>query len=375
MADPISDNKPQVEQTVPIVWLLTGHKAGDNNQVLALAEALQWPFEVKRFSYQRWELLTNRLLGATLAGIDRQASSLLVPPWPDLVITAGRRNEPVARWIRQQSGGRTRLVHIGRPWAPLDCYDLIVATPQYFLPPQHNVMMLDLPLHRIDRAGLDAVAAQWAGRFADLVRPYWSVMLGGDSGPFVFTPAKARLLANWTNARVRESGGSVLVTDSARTPDAAYAAFLDTLDTPRFAWQWQAGAKDNPYLALLALADRLVVTGESMSMLAEASVTDKPLYVYDLADCPPVQPVGQDNCRSWWRYPHNFRYKPLSHRLAMMLAPRRMRRDVSRIQAAIVDSGRAVWVGQTWVAGEREMPVSDSEQVAARVRDLFSGAV
>ncbi|MFZ0467325.1 MAG: ELM1/GtrOC1 family putative glycosyltransferase, partial [Thiogranum sp.] len=75
---------------VPRVWVLTGHKAGDNAQVIALAEALGWPYVVKRFRYRGWELLTNRLLGATLAGIDRDASSDLAPPWPDLVITAGR---------------------------------------------------------------------------------------------------------------------------------------------------------------------------------------------------------------------------------------------------------------------------------------------
>ena len=29
----------------PLLWLLLGHKAGDNNQVLALADALGWPRE------------------------------------------------------------------------------------------------------------------------------------------------------------------------------------------------------------------------------------------------------------------------------------------------------------------------------------------
>ena len=50
----------------PKVWLMMGHRAGDNSQVLALAEALGWPFEVKRFVYRRTELLTNLLCGPTL---------------------------------------------------------------------------------------------------------------------------------------------------------------------------------------------------------------------------------------------------------------------------------------------------------------------
>lgn len=364
-------SEPRLPATPPRVWLLTGHKAGDNNQVLALAEALQWPFETMKFSYQPWELLTNRLLGVTLAGIDRQASSRLDPPWPDLIITAGRRNEPVARWIREQSGGHTRLVHLGRPWAPLDSFDLIVATPQYFLPPRANILQIDLPLHRITRAGLDATGARWAGQFQHLARPYWSVLLGGDSGPFVFTAEKAVHLARWLNERVREEGGSVLVSNSARTPAAAYAAFLDTLAVPVFSWQWgdSDSRGENPYLAYLALADRLVVTGESMSMLAEAAATGRSLFIFDLSDCPAGQ--GAHRCRPWWAVRHHYRYKPLSHHIAMWLAPRRMRRDVSRIQDRLIESGRAVWAGQDGVAVRHSMPVSDCERVAGRVRALF----
>ena len=55
-----------VDAKAPRVWLLMGHKAGDNNQVLALAEALGWPFEIKKFTYRRYELLTNVFFGRTL---------------------------------------------------------------------------------------------------------------------------------------------------------------------------------------------------------------------------------------------------------------------------------------------------------------------
>jgi len=352
----------------PQVWLLTGHKAGDNSQVLALAEALQWPFQTKRLRYRPWELLSNRLFGITLAGIDRSASSALEPPWPDLVITAGRRNEPVARWIRRQSGGHTRLVHLGRPWAALHCFDLIVSTPQYCLPPRSSILEIDLPLHRITRAGLDTTAGQRAGQFSHLPGPLWSVLLGGDSGPFVFTVDKAARLAQWVNTEVGRAGGSVLVTNSARTPAAAYAVFLESLTVPVSAWHWGESSGENPYLAYLALAERLVVTGESMSMLAEAGATGKPLYIFDLSDCP-HDAVGR--CRPWWLTGRNYRFKPLSHRLAMRLAPRRMRRDIARIQQRLVESGRAVWVGEEWENGNTVAPDTDIAQAVERVKVLF----
>lgn len=355
------------------VWVLLGRKAGDNNQVLALAEALGWPCEEKRILARSWELVPHLLLGTTLAGIDRSASSPLAPPWPDLVISAGRRNEPVARWIRRQSGNRTRLVHIGRPWAPLACYDLIVTTPQYFLPRQTNVLHNALPLHRITRQRAASAAQTLAPRLAHLPRPYTTVLIGGDSGPFVFTPEKGRRLAAGVNRLVAQAGGSVLVTDSPRTPPAVAEAFRVALDVPAEAYWWHArdGAQENPYLAYLGLADRFVVTGESMSMLTEASALGRPLYLFD-----PGDPPGP-----WWRQPHNFRHKPLSHRLAMHLAPRRMRRDVSRIQAALVQEGKARWLedapgliagGEDW-ARACDAP-DEAQRAAARIRALFTGA-
>ncbi len=145
----------------PLLWLLLGHKAGDNNQVIALADALGWPREEKRIFYRGWELLSNRLLGATLAGVDRGRSSPLQPPWPELVISSGRRNEPVARWIREQSANRTRIVHVGRPWAPIETFDLVISTPQYSLPERGNVLVNELPMHCLNscaaRAGRRAL--------------------------------------------------------------------------------------------------------------------------------------------------------------------------------------------------------------------------
>jgi mitochondrial fission protein ELM1 len=92
-----------VVRRAPRVWVMLGHKAGDNSQVLALAEALGLPFEEKHFVYRPAELVTNMLLGPTLAGVVTRKSSPLSAPWPDLIISAGRRNEPICRWIQQQA--------------------------------------------------------------------------------------------------------------------------------------------------------------------------------------------------------------------------------------------------------------------------------
>jgi len=338
--------------------VLTGQKAGDNAQLTALAEALPWPYTVKQLRYKATELLTNRLLGATLAGVERAVSSPLAAPWPDLVLTAGRRNEPVARWIKQQAP-TTRLVHVGRPWAPLASFDLIVTTPQYCLPERPNILHNHLPLHGVNPARLAQAAARWRAEFDVLPRPWTALLVGGDSGPYVFTTNKGLRLGRLADRLARP--GALLVTNSARTPAAAWAAVQAQIRVPSFQYQWRAGDADNPYWAYLALADRLIVTGESMSMLTEAAWTGKPLYLFDPGDAGP-----------WWRQRHNFRFKPVSHRLAMRFAPRRMHRDVGNIQRRLVTDARAVWLGDTFPERDPQPPPDDMQRAVERVRALLA---
>jgi mitochondrial fission protein ELM1 len=330
-----------VRGSQPIVWCLLGRKAGDNNQVLALAEELGYEHEEKNIMAQPWELLTNLKLQVTLAGIDRANSSPLQAPWPDLIITAGRRNEPVARWIKHQSGGSTRLVHIGRPWAPLDTYDLIVTTPQYFLPRRNNILHNRLPLHRLLPYELESAAESLSPALQDLPQPWIAVLVGGNSGKFVFTVEKGKRLGQLASRLAGENGGSLLVADSPRTPKSTADALESSLQVPHYSYRWGRGA-ENPYRGMLALADAFVVTGESMSMLSEARAMGKPLYIFDMGD----------GDKPWWKLPHNYRYKPLSHRLGMGLGPGRMRRDVGKIQQALIDVGGAVWLDESSVEAE-----------------------
>lgn len=348
----------------PSTWLLLGHKAGDNNQVLALIEGLGWSAVEKRIRYRDWELAANLLLRVTLAGIDVAGSDALEAPWPDLVITSGRRNEPVARWIKKQSGGRTKLVHVGRPWAHPRLWDLVVTTPQYRVPAGPNVLTNALPLHRLTRARLDAAAGEWTPRLNGLARPWVAVLVGGDSGPYVFDEEKAERLGREAARMARAAGGSVLITTSARTSAEAVAALVGAIDAPSHVFKWGDDPDANPYLGYLALADEIVVTGESMSMLTEACFTGRPVHVFDL---------GEDDA-PWWRQAGAFRWKPLSHRVGTALGPARMARDVRRIQERLIEEGRAVRLGETSGVTAPPPPSRDLDRAIERVRALFQAA-
>jgi uncharacterized protein len=363
----------------PRTWVMMGHKAGDNSQILALAEGLGWPFEIKHLVYRPTELLTNLLAPLTLLGIVQRKSSPLAPPWPDLIISAGRRNEPPCRWIQAHADRRVRLVHVGRPWALIENFDLVVTTPQYRLPRRPNVLHNTTPLQRVADDRLREAAARWAPRLAHLPRPYTAVMVGGNAGPYVLDPEAATLLGRAASAFARLRGGSLLISTSARTPKETLSPLEAAIDCPADLFRWFRGAAENPYLGYLALADSIIVTCESMSMLTEACATRKPVYMFDLHTGPENRwgllesLIGRVDT-SRWRRLRRLRFQPLVFRIAFAIGPNRMTRDVRIIQRQLVAQRRAVWLGETFPGGPPPPPLDDVTRAVARVRALFDDA-
>ena len=264
------------------VWLLLGHRAGDNAQLLRLAEALGWPFEVKRIRYNRLNWCPNLLLGASKLTVDIQRSDPLTPPWPDLAIGASRRAAPLALWIKKQSGGRSRLVHLLHTQAPLHYFDLVVTTPQYCLPERSNVLHNLLPLNAAQPEVLESSVAQWRVRLEHLPRPWIAVLVGGNSSSYRLDAFTAKQLGQFASRTARDTGGSLLISTSPRTPPDAADALLATVQSPVYVYRWQPTNEDeNAYLAYLALADRFIVTADSASMLAEACSTGRPVELFD----------------------------------------------------------------------------------------------
>jgi mitochondrial fission protein ELM1 len=284
------------------VWVLLGDRAGDNAQVLRLAEALGWPFEVKRIHYNRLNRCPNLLLGASKVTVDTRHSDSLAPPWPDLVIGASRCAAPLARWIKKQSGARSRLVHLLHTQAPLHYFDLVVTTPQYRLPERFNVLHNLLPLNAAAPEVLASAGAQWRGRLEHLPRPWIAVLVGGNTSSYRLDAFTATQLGHFTSRRARDTGGSLLISSSPRTPPDAADALFAAVQGPAYVYRWQPTNKDeNPYRAYLALADRFIVTADSVSMLAEACSTGRPVELFAFRQ-PRRQPKRPRAFPRWRRF-------------------------------------------------------------------------
>jgi mitochondrial fission protein ELM1 len=270
----------------PAVWVLLDEKPGHTTQSLGLANSLGWPREEKKLQFNWRAELPNSMVKGSTTSLKASSASIAGPPWPDLLIAAGRRTVPIAEWIRQHSLGRTRTVQIGRIGTSReDHFDLGVAPDYAGLYPDPRRLETAMPLTRVSQESLDAAAERWRDELGPVKGPRVALLVGGTNVEHEFSPACARELGEAVKTMVDAIGGSVLVSTSRRTSQAAAEILLSALGAScshAYVWQRDKENQENPYMGYLALADALVVTGESASMLAEACTTGKPVAIFPL---------------------------------------------------------------------------------------------
>jgi uncharacterized protein len=263
----------------PIVWAVTTGEAGMRAQALGLAEALGYPFEERKIRLRRpWRWLPGHLCPFPLAGLD-PSHDTLAPPWPDILVTCGRRSTAVSIAIRKLSGGRTLTVHLQNPQTPLSAFDLVVTHPHDGVA-SDNLLLVETTIHRVTGDKLDTARRDFAPAFAHLAAPRLGVLLGGRTRKGGFENADIAVLLAGMTAHL-ETGGSLLVTPSRRTEPHVVAAIRERFAGEPRAFVWD-GSSENPYFGILALADRLVVTADSTSMVSEALGTGKPVDIVPL---------------------------------------------------------------------------------------------
>lgn len=258
------------------VWGLVDDRTGHTGQVLGVIGKLGLPYQLKRLEYNLFgRLLPPSLQGASLMGIDKKRSAPIHAPWPKLVIASGRRMVPVLRAIKKKSP-KTVTVYLMWPGSTKNI-DLIVAPEHDKAPVADNVIRTLAPLHAVTSETLASARQAWGQQFAHLPRPWVAVSLGGNTKHGEYTPADWRTIIS--TAQDLAGHGSLLVTTSRRTPKDAVTLAGTLITSPHILHRWDVD-KDNPYLGMLGAADTIVVTGDSLSMCAEACVSGKPVYIY-----------------------------------------------------------------------------------------------
>ena len=256
-----------------ICWTITDEFPGMKSQVMGLAEAIGLPC-LHKTCKRRWPWGWLGLsFGNPLAQLTSE-SDPLSPPWPDLVISCGRRSAPLALAIKKQCKGKTLCVHLQNPILNIEAFDLIVC-PEHDALKGSNVVSTKGALHKVTLSKLEEGIKFYGNLFEKFPRPYSTVLLGGTTNRYKMSQNAIEDIIQKVLLIRNKTQGSVFVTPSFRTP------FRDNL-TSALQKEPNIFLADietlNPYFAMLGLADFLFVTDDSVNMICEACFTGKPVY-------------------------------------------------------------------------------------------------
>lgn len=261
------------------LWTLTDGHAGNRRQADALAAALDcgpitdWLLQPRlpwsAFSPHRFAGARNAFGPAFAQALEQR---------PQLAIGCGRQAALATRLLRERG---SKVVQILDPRIDPECWDLVIA-PEHDRLQGSNVVPLLGSLNPIDDAWLLQASDAFAV-FAELPQPRTTVLLGGSSAHARFDRSAFELLASKLEVSLARDGGSVLVTTSRRTPADLVAALRHRyVETPGLVWCGEADGP-NPYAGVLAWADRIVCSPDSVNMVSEACATRVPVHVFDPA--------------------------------------------------------------------------------------------
>jgi len=248
------------------------------SQCVGLAERLGLAPTIKRISPRfPWSFLPPQLWAKPFLAAG-PAGDKFKPPWPDILIATGRQTVALALAIKKANPG-TFSVQIQNPTIALNRFDIVIA-PQHDQLVGENVVSTSGALHQVTEQRLKSARKEFSAEYGGLKRPLIGVLVGGSNQTFRFTDAKGKQFVALLREVLNNSGGSLIITPSRRTDPQILKIIKEGLpDVGIKIWD---GKGNNPYFGILAHADALIVTGDSVNMISEALATGKPVHIFKL---------------------------------------------------------------------------------------------
>jgi hypothetical protein len=226
---------------------------------------------------------------------------------------------------------------------------------------------------RTCKLAVATAAENWKSRLDALPKPVIAVLVGSATRPFRFDATVTDDLVTQCNKLRDRYGGSLYFSTSRRTSPQIIAALKARLPEGARLYQWHQNSTDNPYLALLELADYFVITGDSISMMIEVADRKKPLAIFQL----PVFWRG----RIWQSFTQRCYAEPatgltsglfrLLGKLLYKTGIAGFSRDLTQIHSMLVNGGFAVFTGEPFGKPTSKLP-DELNHIRARILTLLS---
>ncbi len=277
------------------ILVLTDHRPGTNNQSLALAQEIGLEYEVIEVKHSFLSMLPNFFLNSSWLRLEKNSGEALQNKlqkdgYPDLIISGGRRLAVIAKIIKEQSEFYSRIIQIMKPQLPVTVFDIIIL-------PEHDefkyrqdkrLIFMIGALNLITKDSLSLAKEQFLTTIGANKKNKIALLLGGKTRGYKFSKSQAVDLAKFINKIAKKEKATILIANSRRTEEKINKILKNNLDCDYqfFDWKDYKSSNRNPYKAILAYSDKLIVSADSISMISECCSTQKPTYVFNCNKMP-----------------------------------------------------------------------------------------
>lgn len=268
-------------------WLITDDRIAYKRQTSAVIKNFSLNTIQKNYPKVNFSTRFLRQLFGNpfLFSSDLQNPTLFAEPWPDIAISSSHHTIPALLAIKQKSKGKTFSIFVQTPtFVDKSQFDLIIA-PEHDQCEGPNVITNLGALHDISHEQLERERKKLPS-FLDKreKKPILGILIGGSTRKHTQTKNSIRRLGKQLLKLASNHPGTVVVTVSRRTGEENIHILQNLLASQSNLFFNDPFKGENLYLSILAHADTLMVTNDSISMISEACFTGKPVYILPLPE-------------------------------------------------------------------------------------------
>ena len=252
--------------------LLTEGMHGMISQVEGMAKALnaEYSHKIVRLSFP-WNLIPPKFTPISQIAL-KNKNYLNEGEIPDLIISCGRKSV-IPSILLKKKNPNIFTIHIQNPKVNSKNFDAVIAPlhDKYFGP---NVFNSEGAIHYITYEEIQAAKNYLVDKIKS--NKIVSIILGGPNKYYSFSNNQLMEIFNSIKNTFIDKGYETIIVPSLRTPKTIIE--LAKKEMSKFGHVVDLVDKQ-AYLSAYALAEYIVVTCDSISMISEASSSGKPIYV------------------------------------------------------------------------------------------------
>ena len=175
-----------------------------------------------------------------------------------------------------RAGANMTTIHLQDPRLDPACFDMLIV-PHHDRVRGDNVIVTKAALNRMNQSHIAASANTLPQQWQAAASPRVAVMIGGDNRRYKISHNMATHMAQQLAAFATTNNANLFLVPSRRCPDTVLRHLQTAL--PPDHCIIATNDQPNPYPGILAMADAVIVTSDSVNMASEAASTGKPVLI------------------------------------------------------------------------------------------------